>query len=1203
MTQTSSGRDLFNELAYEFAERCRRGERPSLTEYAEKHPELAADIRDLFPALMVVEEFASAAGSGADAARSSVGWQAPRQLGEYRILREVGRGGMGVVYEAVQESLGRHVALKVLPGSSLSSRERVDRFRREALTAARLHHTNIVPVFGVGDHEGIHYFAMQFILGQGLDEVLQEVRRLRGQSENIPAATTEARRYLAASAAEGLVTGHFAVQVPAGELPVASALRTEGNAVGPQSGPYSRSAMPSGAGVASPAIASSSTHSGIPSEITSLPGSRYYRSVAEIGVQVAEALHYAHLQGVLHRDVKPSNLLLDTAGRVWVTDFGLAKADDSDDLTRTGELLGTLRYMSPERLQGKALAQSDIYGLGVTLYELLTLRPAFDETHRARLIERVTHEEPSRPRRLDPHIPRDLETVVLKAIAKEPAHRYPSAGEMAADLKRFTDDRPIHARRASFVERLWRWSRRNPLLASMAAALVVVVTALAGGIGWVARDRASRQEALEKQVTGTLDETEGLLAQEKWREALELVERADKLLAAAGRADRPARLLELRKELSMAARLEEIYNRAGTVSDESFVEERFFWGQDQDQRYDQAFREYGLDVDALEPAQFSSRVGRMSVRPALVRALDEWAAMRRRAGARAKARQQPGVGGDNNRVGSVGDERWKRLLEIAQKADPDPWRSRFREALLRRDRVALEEQADSIPTAEMSPATAYLLGQTLQELGAIAKAMAVLRAAQRRHPADFWLNDLLGLFNKDILKPPHYPDALRYYAAALAVRPQNAHAHLGVADVLLKTNALEEGLAECSRAIELEPERAEAWLSRGNIYLRARQYPKAIADYSKAIELDPISAIAWAHRGQAYHLLQQPDKAIRDYDKSLELDPNWPYLWTIRGKAYIELRQYGKALADFGRAIELEPKYVVAWSNQGYVHIRLRQYDQALVVLNKALELDAKFLGAWVNRGATYLLLRHYDKALADLNKAVELNQNDAKARARRGVAYMELQQYDRALSDFSKAIDLDGNCATAWQGRGVLYSRVAKSDKALADCAKAVALEPNEPDFQQSLAWLLATCPQAKLRQGNRALELATKAAQAAPNEPEVWTTLGVARYRACDWKGAIAALQAALKLLKGTGTFQLGAGRSLFFLAMTEEQLGHKKEARQAYERALAWLEANRKSVEERPWLAAELHRFQAEAEEELHIRRNSRSAFPGGLTEFRQ
>ena len=179
----------------------------------------------------------------------------------------------------------------------------------------------------------------------------------------------------------------------------------------------------------------------------------YWQSVARIGVQVAEALEYAHKQGILHRDIKPSNLLLDTRGTVWVTDFGLAKADDQQDLTHTGDILGTLRYMPPEAFEGKYDARGDIYSLGLTLYELLAFRPAFDEKDRGRLIRQVTHEEPPRLRRLNAEVPRDLETIVHKAIERDPGHRYATAGELAADLQRFLDDEPIQARRPSHRSR------------------------------------------------------------------------------------------------------------------------------------------------------------------------------------------------------------------------------------------------------------------------------------------------------------------------------------------------------------------------------------------------------------------------------------------------------------------------------------------------------------------------------------------------------------------------------------------------------------------------------------------------------------------------------------------------------------------------------------------------------------------------------
>jgi hypothetical protein len=225
----------------------------------------------------------------------------------------------------------------------------------------------------------------------------------------------------------------------------------------------------------------------------------YWHSVARIGIQVADALGYAASQGVLHRDIKPSNLLLDTRGTVWVTDFGLAKADtDRDDVTHTGDIVGTLRYMAPERFEGKADVRSDLYALGLTLYELLTLRPAFDGSDRNRLITRVLHEQPPRPRKLDPAIPRDLETIVLKATARDPAQRYQTPGELADDLQRFLEDRPIRARRLGALARGWRWCRRNPAVAALTGAvlLLLVAVAVVASVGYVQTTLAlGREEA------------------------------------------------------------------------------------------------------------------------------------------------------------------------------------------------------------------------------------------------------------------------------------------------------------------------------------------------------------------------------------------------------------------------------------------------------------------------------------------------------------------------------------------------------------------------------------------------------------------------------------------------------------------------------------------------------------------------------------
>ncbi len=223
---------------------------------------------------------------------------------------------------------------------------------------------------------------------------------------------------------------------------------------------------------------------------------RFAQGVARIGVQVAEALAHAHGQGILHRDIKPSNLLLDREGNVWVTDFGLAKATGAEDLTHTGDIIGTVRYMAPERFQGAGDARADLYALGLTLYELLALRPAFNEADRASLIRQVTQEDPPRLRRLNRHVPPDLETIIHKAIARDPGRRYQTSRAFSDDLQRFVHGRPILARRVSTTERLYRWGRRNPALAaSLGLFALLLVATTVGSIVAAARFRNIAQFA------------------------------------------------------------------------------------------------------------------------------------------------------------------------------------------------------------------------------------------------------------------------------------------------------------------------------------------------------------------------------------------------------------------------------------------------------------------------------------------------------------------------------------------------------------------------------------------------------------------------------------------------------------------------------------------------------------------------------------
>ncbi|HVX12139.1 MAG TPA: serine/threonine-protein kinase [Pirellulales bacterium] len=480
MDATDSERNPVEELAEEFIERRRRGEKPSVEEYAGKFPELAGPIRELFPALVMMEKLGAENdffGEPDPDPRLPSPRSRLEQIGDFRVLREVGRGGMGIVYEAEQESLGRRVALKVLSGHRLIDSAQVRRFEREARSAARLHHTNIVPVFGVGKQDGLHYYVMQFIQGQGLDEVLTELKRLRAvQSSGRTVAVdtsvvSNEGRSVAQEVAKSLLSGEYRVNVSAASSHV-------GENITPCD--HSPSAVAS-AGGRDLSADSSLTLPG-ESELSKVVKSelQYARSVARIGVQVAEALEYANTQGIFHRDIKPSNLLLDIKGTVWVTDFGLAKSAEADDLTQTGDIVGTLRYMAPERFRGRCDARADVYSLGLTLYELLALRPAYHEVDRQRLVQLVTQEQPPRLRKLNPAVPRDLATIIHKAIEREPEHRYPTAGALASDMQRFIDDKPIEARRIPPHERLLHWRRRNPGFAALTVAVILLLLAVAG---------------------------------------------------------------------------------------------------------------------------------------------------------------------------------------------------------------------------------------------------------------------------------------------------------------------------------------------------------------------------------------------------------------------------------------------------------------------------------------------------------------------------------------------------------------------------------------------------------------------------------------------------------------------------------------------------------------------------------------------------
>jgi serine/threonine protein kinase len=469
---------LLAEIVEEFTNRVQAGESVDVEAYIHKHPEHAERLRQLLPALALLDDLGRSLSSAANgAAGQSSEDTLSGVLGDFRILREVGKGGMGVVYEAEQISLRRRVALKVLPFAATMDARHLQRFHNEAQAAACLHHTNIVPVFFVGSERGVHFYAMQYINGQPLSELIRQLR----QRENKTPTPAEA----AAS-----------TPMPAADM---TPLTGEGGR-----------------------------------------GRDYFRKVAELGVQAAEALEHAHQLGIVHRDIKPANLLLDARGNLWVTDFGLAHMQHGENnLTMTGQAVGTPRYMSPEQALAKRVVldhRTDIYSLGVTLYELLTLRPAFSSDDRQELLRQIAFEEPPRPRKLNRAIPTELETIILKTMEKEAADRYGTAQEMAKDLQRHLRNEPIWARRPTVCQRIVKWSKRHRAfvwsgMATLGATFIALATTTA--LVWQA----------ERETQGALKREADALTRERMGAHLLRIAAADRAWWI-GRVDRAEEILD-----------------------------------------------------------------------------------------------------------------------------------------------------------------------------------------------------------------------------------------------------------------------------------------------------------------------------------------------------------------------------------------------------------------------------------------------------------------------------------------------------------------------------------------------------------------------------------------------------------------------------------------------------------------------------------
>jgi tetratricopeptide (TPR) repeat protein len=748
-------------------------------------------------------------------------------IGPYKLLQPIGEGGMGSVFMAEQtQPVQRKVALKIIkPG--MDSRSVITRFEAERQALALMDHPNIARVIDAGTTDsGRLYFAMELVKGIPITRYCDEHQLTPKQR-------------------------------------------------------------------------------------------------LELFVPICHAIQHAHQKGIIHRDLKPSNVLVaeyDDRPVPKVIDFGVAKATGPKLTERTmftefGAVVGTLEYMSPEQAKLNALdidTRSDIYALGVLLYELLTgtipfekqrlQQAAFDE-----ILRIIREEEPPRPstrvstlgqaaatvsaqRRSDPRklsqlFRGELDWIVMKCLEKDRNRRYETANGLARDIERYLTDEPVQACPPSAWYRFRKFARRNKTRLAIAALVLFFVVVLAAVVGWVLRDRATRQAILRERGVQALAGVESSYESGKLPEALAGVKQVEGLLA--GREsdeESEQRVRQWRKGLETAARLEEIRLECSAVTRAG---EHDYQGTDE--KYDKAFKAYGLDVTALAPAEAAARIRASVIKPHLVAALDDWVRMK-------GAARLPG---------------WQHLLAIARHADPDPFRNRVRDALPRTDRKVLEELARAKQLVSQPPAIVLLLEGVLERTGRPSLRLEMLRRVQARRPNDYWINNHLGvrLMQAD---PPRRDEAIGFFRAALALRPQSPGVYANLGKLFLDQGNVAEAEAALEEALRLKPDYAAPHLNLAIIFLgrgelaAAERHLHLAGQYAQPrSSLLPGIYTTLAALRSRQDRLSEAQEALQ---KAIDLDPDLVQGHLGLGFLMRKLERYGEALKAYRRAHELVAK-------------------------------------------------------------------------------------------------------------------------------------------------------------------------------------------------------------------------------------------------------------------------------------------------------
>jgi tetratricopeptide (TPR) repeat protein/tRNA A-37 threonylcarbamoyl transferase component Bud32 len=837
-----------------------------------------------------------------------------------------------------------------------------------------------------------------------------------------------------------------------------------------------------------------------------------------IGI-LAEAAQVAHEAGIVHRDLKPGNILLTREGSPKISDFGLARCFDRDGtITLSGLHIGTPSYMAPEQAEGKTSEigpAADIYALGAILYEMLTGRPPFRGETSAETIRQLTTQEPVPPSRLNSRVPRDLQTISLQCLNKDPRRRYSSAAALAQDIRRFQNAKPITARPTRVVARAWKWAQRRP---AMATTLVAAIIATAAGTAAALRfvtDRAATIKAAQIDLQEVADAEN----RSDWTAAATALDRArlrthDQVIGSLGQ-----QLENARWNLDFGQRLESIRLNRTTWVENSFA--RLFDDAHADAAYSAAFHDGGIGSVGDDPAVVAARIGNSNVRSTLIAALDDWA------------------------ICAADPTRRRWLFEVARAADPDPtgWRDRVRDPAISNNADALTQLAESSAAVNQPVRLLAALGERLEDAGAGAEAILFLSHVQERYPADFWANFALG---DALRKTGNCGESLRYYQAAIAIRPhstvaignlgmalasnnrlaeaidqfrkeiqidpQSSHAHYCLGLALRKVGRVDEAAAELAESVRLEPGNASHQYNLALALVDKGELDSAADHFKAALAIDPDNSDAAYNLGVAMMTQGKNQEAMQQFREALKIDPNNPQAHYCLGLVLKGAGNLDEAIEHLQRAIQLDPQNADAYYNLALARMARNQTDEAIREFQSSLKINPKQPDAHYNLGVALMRQGKNDQAIEQFEETLSLSPDNSHAHYLLGLVLKGEGRLAPAIEHLQRATQLDPTDPFAHYNLGLGLSVSGKKEQAIAELETALKLAPNQSDFHYNLAFLLM-----EKGKSDAAIEQFREAIELDPENSRAQYYLGLLLKGAGEMDEAIEHLQKATELDPG--------------------------------------------------------------------------------------